>query len=214
MKAIRGFQASWEGLLVFFFWWGYLKMKWRIISGNGSDYEIGERLDKVRKCIFTGVNLWHTTLGCTISSHSTGKVTTMGVPRCFARSGRRRWVVSYRSSLTFFEGGRGCGGKLAARSTCSLSREEAEIEARCNFFQKLEQNRMRRHTCCLAVEDRVFFESFSKEVLDEHSDQASDDSLSPAFHQYLESLRQPRHLWYQRWYRHWKRLKIVNNNQF
>ena len=111
--------------------------------------------------------------------------------------------MSYRSSLTFLKGGRGCGGKLAARSTCSLSREEAEIEARCNFFQKLEQNRMRRHTCCLPVEDGAFFESFGKEVVDEHSlmsslDQTLEDSLSPAFHQYLESLRKQRHLLYQR----------------
>ena len=103
-------------------------------------------------------------------------------------------------SLTSLKGGKDCG-KLAARSTGSFSGEEAEMKARCNFFQKLEQNRIRRHTCCLPVEDGAFFASRGKEVVEDNSLMPSldlEDSLSPAFHQYLESLRQPRHLWYQR----------------
>ena len=99
------------------------------------------------------------------------------------------------------KGGRGCG-KLAARSAGSLFGEESEMEARCNFFQKLEQNRIRRqgeHNCCLPFEDG----SFGKEVVNNHSlmpslGQKMEDPLSPAFRQYLASLRQPRHLWYPR----------------
>ena len=108
-------------------------------------------------------------------------------------------------SLTSLKGGRDCG-KLAARSTGSFSGEEAEMKARCNFFQKLEQNRIRgqgEHSSCLPVEDDAFSASFGKKVVDDHSlmpssDQKMEDSLSPAFRQYLASLRQPRHLWYQR----------------
>ena len=109
------------------------------------------------------------------------------------------------NSLTFrsLKGGRGCG-KLAARSTGLLL--EAEVEERCNFFQKLEQTRKRRQeerTCCLSNDDGTLFGAFGGQVVDDHSlrsslDQKMEDSLSHDFRQYLSSLRQPRNLWSQR----------------
>ena len=144
--------------------------------------------------------------GCEIPPHPKSEVATLAVSCCLARSGRRRLEInSHETSLKCLKGGRGCG-KFAARSTGLLFGEEAKIEERSNFFEKLEQTKKRRqgeHSSCLPVDDGSFFGSLRREIVDDHSlrpssDQKMEDSLLPAFRQYLASLRQPRNLWYQR----------------
>ena len=144
--------------------------------------------------------------GGEIPPHPKSEVATLAVSCCLARSGRRRLEInSHETSLKCLKGGRGCG-KFAARSTSLLFGEEAKIEERSNFFEKLDQTRKRRqggHNSCLPVDDGAFFGSFGREVVDDHIlrhslDQKMEDSLSLAFRQYLVRLRQPRNLWYQR----------------